>query len=88
MLSVVEIVVGALDALNLLDFLYCAFSDWRYLLSPSYRTRIHARWQQSTQLRITAEVIGSLICAAATLFLVGLLICAILGAGWFAAHPQ
>jgi hypothetical protein len=88
MLSILHILAVALDALNLLNLLYFAFSAWRYLLSPKYRTRVQARWQQCSQSLIATEIIGSVLAAAISLFLAGLLVCAILGIGWFApAQP-
>jgi hypothetical protein len=88
MLSILELIGGACDALNALDAIAAAFAGWRYLFSPSYRARTHSRWQQTTQLRITVEIIGSLICMAASIFLLALLVCYLFGLGWFSSAPH
>lgn len=41
---------------DVLGFLATAFAGWRYLLSPSYRRRVHKRWQSTSQLHIAQEI--------------------------------
>jgi uncharacterized membrane protein len=83
MLSILDLIGGAFDTLNFLDLVASAVAGWRYLLSPSYRARTNARWRHSTRLRIIADITGSVLCMAVSLFLLGLLVCYVFGLGWF-----
>ena len=37
-----------------------SWSGWRYLLSPSYRRKVHVSWQEKTDARIFGEIIYGL----------------------------
>ena len=49
----------------------------RYIFSARYRTRTHQRWARLTGPRIAFEIVFSLLCLAATLGLVGLIVWAL-----------
>lgn len=60
MTKALAITAGVLDALNLV------ISAWRYVLSATYRAQVQAHWQQTTESRKAAEMIGAVFCLAAT----------------------
>jgi hypothetical protein len=64
----------------LLEWLLGAAAGWRYLFSPSYRRRVHARWRDKAGIYIAVDVI----CGVATCLVSVLLLHAVISAfaGW------
>jgi hypothetical protein len=80
-------------ALNLLDpgalgdfihFLGNAFAGWRYVFSPSYRRRIHARWESQSQLQIAQDVTSAIVGCLFLLLLLCLMVSFFAGFDWIA----
>jgi hypothetical protein len=46
---------------DVLSFLGKAFAAWRYLMSPKYRRRVHARWQSESQLEIAGDISSAVV---------------------------
>lgn len=48
--------LGALlDAFIAVDFLVNWGLGWRYVLSPTFRARVHSRWRQRSRAAVAAE---------------------------------
>jgi hypothetical protein len=60
---------------ELLDWFRAGFTAWRYLLSPSYRRRIHDRWRSAGRLSVFFDIVGASFAFVFTLALVVLLVC-------------
>jgi len=49
--------VGELFELTeLIDWLTSGGAGWRYLLSTSYRRKVHQRWRQRSRLTVAGEI--------------------------------
>jgi hypothetical protein len=51
------------------DWLISGGAGWRYLLSRSYRRKIHQRWRQSARLTVAGEIFWGVVAFLCTLFL-------------------
>jgi drug/metabolite transporter (DMT)-like permease len=67
---------------DVLGFLAAAFAGWRYLFSPSYRRRVHERWQSKSQLQIAQEIAAAVAGSLFWLVIFCLLISLFLGFDW------
>ena len=67
---------------DVLGFLAAAFAGWRYAISPSYRRRVHERWQSKTQLQIAQEIAAAVAGSVFWLIILFLIISVFLGFGW------
>ena len=88
MLSILDLLTGIFDTLTGLDAIAAAGAGWRYIFSSEYRARTHTRWRHSSQLRITTDILGALLCMAGSLFVLALLGSYVFGWGWFRAIPH
>ena len=68
---------------ELLDWLLGAVAGWRYVFSPSYRRRTHARWRDEAWIYIAFDVICAAVACAFSLFLLAGLIRVFAGSGWW-----
>jgi|GEM_PF-2930103 len=67
---------------DVLGFLGAALGGWRYLLSPSYRSRVHARWNSMGQLQIAQEISGAVAGSLFWLIIFCVIISFFVGFGW------
>jgi hypothetical protein len=68
----------------LLEWLLGAAAGWRYLFSPSYRRRVHARWRDKAWIYIAVDVICGVASCLLFLLLLYALISAFAGWDWWA----
>lgn len=45
------------DALEIVDWIITGVAGWRYLLSPSFRQRTHARWKAEGRGKAVIEIL-------------------------------
>jgi hypothetical protein len=67
---------------DVLGFLAAACTGWRYLFSPSYRRRVHERWQSKNQLQIAQEVAAAVAGSLFWLVIFSLIISLFVGFDW------
>jgi hypothetical protein len=73
--AIIEILAVLVTALTeLLYWLRGLIAGWRYLFSPSYRARTHARWKRRSPVYAVVETICAALACAAWLVLLYLLI--------------
>jgi hypothetical protein len=54
---------------ELFDWLINGGAGWRYLLSRSYRQKVHQRWRQQSRLTVATEIFWGLLAFLFTSFL-------------------
>jgi len=66
--------------LEFLSWIIDGVGGWRYLISPSFRKRTHARWKLEGWITASTDILFGGLAVAFTLFLLGLLFYFTLGA--------
>jgi hypothetical protein len=69
---------------DILGFFVAAFAGWRYVLSPSYRARVHSRWESKSQLQIAQDIAAAVAGSIFWLILSWLVISVFAGFDWIA----
>jgi len=54
---------------EVIDWLIHGGAGWRYLLSKSYRRKVHQRWRQQSRLNVAGEIFWGILAFLFTLFL-------------------
>jgi hypothetical protein len=62
------------DVLEIFDWIGYAFAGWRYLLSPSFRRRVHTRWKAEGRGKAFVEILFGALGVLLTLFLLWLVL--------------
>ena len=62
------------DALEIFEWIGNAFAGWRYLFSPSFRRRTHARWKAEGRGTAFVEILFGAMAMLFTLFLLWLVV--------------
>ena len=63
-----EVLPAVLESVwYVLELIWHAVGAWRYMFSARTRAATHARWQQQSQMRTVAEVMGGALVVLATL---------------------
>ncbi|HKP81154.1 MAG TPA: hypothetical protein VJT69_04005 [Pyrinomonadaceae bacterium] len=58
------------DVVEIFDWIANGFAGWRYLFSPSYRRRTHARWKAEGRIRAFVDILFSTLSMLFTIFLI------------------
>jgi H+/Cl- antiporter ClcA len=67
---------------DVLGFFGAALAGWRYLFSPSYRRRVHARWQSRSQLQIAQDIAAAFAGSVLLLVVFCVIISLFIGFDW------
>lgn len=62
------------DALEIFEWMANAFAGWRYIFSPSFRQRTHARWKVEGRGTAVLEILFGAAGMLFTLFLLWLVV--------------
>jgi hypothetical protein len=62
------------DALEIFEWIANALAGWRYLFSPSFRQRTHARWKAEGRGTAFVEILLAAVGMLVTLFLLWLVV--------------